>query len=339
MTSLDIDLAGLHGTARARTLAAMRVAFEEVGWFYAENFGPSQASVDAVFAEARRFHLLPDDHKRTALEEVQGAKRGWIPLGTEPAYEAGTVARCESFDLAMELPGESSTQFGGLSANRWPAELPGFREAVYGWYLDARAAARQLFVAFAEMYELEPNTFAAMESERSSSMMRLLRYPPHDGDIADHVVGISAHSDYEAFTLMAQTAPGLQLLDHSETWVDAPVREDRFIVIVGDMLERLTNGRLRATRHRVTDTEWERYSLILFNAFDADAVIAPLPQFVSSDNPARYEPTTQVGHINAEVTAAMENRLSIARDGSAIADEPATARVLRSRPTGGRVRG
>jgi len=208
----------------------------------------------------------------------------------------------------MELPGESSTQFGGLNANRWPADLPGFRETVYDWYLDARAAARQLFVAFAEIYELAPTTFTAMESERSSSMMRLLRYPPNEGDVADHVVGISAHSDYEAFTLMAQTAPGLQLLDRSGTWVDAPVREDRFTVIVGDMLERLTNGRLRATRHRVTDTEWERYSLILFNAFAADAVIAPLPQFVSKTNPPRYEPTTQVDHIDAEVSAAMANR-------------------------------
>jgi len=306
--SLDIDLARLHSERRTETLAEIRTAFEEVGWFYAENFGPSQASVDAVFAQARRFHLLPDEHKRTALEDEPGAKRGWIPLGAEPAYEAGTVARCESFDLAMELPGESSTQFGGLNANRWPADLPGFRETVYDWYLDARAAARQLFVAFAEIYELAPTTFTAMESERSSSMMRLLRYPPNEGDVADHVVGISAHSDYEAFTLMAQTAPGLQLLDRSGTWVDAPVREDRFTVIVGDMLERLTNGRLRATRHRVTDTEWERYSLILFNAFAADAVIAPLPQFVSKTNPPRYEPTTQVDHIDAEVSAAMANR-------------------------------
>ena len=220
-----------------------------MGYFYAANFGPSQASVDEVFVQARRFHDLPDDHKATALDRAQGAKRGWIPLGTEPAYEAGTIARCESFDLAMELPGESSTQFGGLGANVWPDDLPGFQEAIYTWYLDARAASRELFVAFAEMYGLEPDTFTRMESERASSMMRLLRYPPHDGNTADHVVGISAHSDYEAFTLMSQTAPGLELLTVADEWVQPPVLQDRFIVIVGDMLERLTNGRLRATRH------------------------------------------------------------------------------------------
>jgi len=305
----DIDLNGLDGgpAERGETLAAIRRAFEDVGYFYAANFGPSQSSVDAVFDEARRFHALPDDHKRSALQTTGGSQRGWIPLGTEPAYEAGTVARCESFDLAMDLPGEASTEYGGLGANIWPADLPGFQEAVYGWYLAARAAARRLFVAFAEMYDLAPDTFTRFESERSSSMMRLLRYPPNEGQVADNIVGISAHTDYEAFTLMAQTAPGLQLLARNGEWIEPPVVEDRFIVIVGDMLERLTNGRLMATRHRVLDTEWERLSLILFNAFDADAVIAPLPQFVSADDPPRYEPTTQVAHINAEVSAAVAN--------------------------------
>ena len=307
----DIDLAGLHGTPdqRAATLAEIRQAFEEVGYFYAANFGPSQASVDAVFDEARRFHALPDEHKRTAFFDGEGSQRGWIPLGTEPAYEAGTVARCESFDLAMDLPGESSTEFGGLGANLWPEDLPGFEDTVYGWYLAARAAARQLFVAFAEMYDLPAATFTQYESERSSSMMRLLRYPPNEGKTADNIVGISAHTDYEAFTLMSQTAPGLELLTRNDEWIEPPVFQDRFIVIVGDMLERLTNGVLRATRHRVKDTEWERLSLILFNAFDAEAVIAPLPEFVTATNPARYEPTTQVAHINAEVSAAVANIL------------------------------
>ena len=307
----DIDLAGLHGTSerRAATLAEIRAAFEDVGYFYAANFGPSQASVDAVFDEARRFHALSDDHKRTAFYDGEGSQRGWIPLGAEPAYEPGTVARCESFDLAMDLPGESSTEFGGLGANLWPDDLPGFQDTVYEWYLAARAAARQLFVAFAEMYELSGDTFAKYESERSSSMMRLLRYPPNEGKTADNIVGISAHTDYEAFTLMSQTAPGLELLARNDEWIEPPVIQDRFIVIVGDMLERLTNGTLRATRHRVNDTEWERLSLILFNAFDADAVIAPLPEFVSDTSPPRFEPTTQVAHINAEVSAAVANIL------------------------------
>jgi len=305
----DIDLAGLHGdpAERAETLAQIREAFETVGYFYAANFGPSQASVDAVFDESKRFHALPEDQKRTAYMTGEGSVRGWIPLGEEPAFEAGTVARCESFDLAMDLPGESTSEFGGLRPNLWPSDVPGFQDTVYGWYLAARDAARQLFVAFAEMYDLAPDTFAQFESERSSSMMRLLRYPPNQGELAANVVGIGSHTDFEAFTLMAQTAPGLELQTVEGEWISPPVVQDRFIVIVGDMLERLTNGTLRATRHRVNVTEWERFSLILFNAFDAEAEIAPLNEFVSDENPPRFEPTTQVAHINAQVSTAVAN--------------------------------
>jgi len=165
-----------------------------------------------------------------------------------------------------------------------------------------------LFEAFAEMYDLPSDTFSKLEGERSSSMMRMMRYPPRTGQAVENVVGIAAHTDYEAFTLMAQTAPGLELRTRDGEWIEAPVAQDRFIIIVGDMLERLTNGRLQATRHRVNDTPWERFSIILFNAFNADAVIAPLPEFVTEDRPVRYESTTQVAHINAGVTAAVANR-------------------------------
>jgi isopenicillin N synthase-like dioxygenase len=59
------------------------------------------------------------------------------------------------------------------------------------------------------------------------------------------------------------------------------------------VLERLTNGVLRATPHRVALTEHPRNSIIRFTALHPDAIIAPLPQFVTSERPALYvlEPT------------------------------------------------
>ena len=58
------------------------------------------------------------------------------------------------------------------------------------------------------------------------------------------------------------------------------------MVIVGDVLERLTNGVLRATPHRVKLTEHPRNSIIRFTALHPDTVVAPLPQFVSAERPA-----------------------------------------------------
>ena len=65
----------------------------------------------------------------------------------------------------------------------------------------------------------------------------------------------------------------------------------------GDMLERFTNGTLRATPHRVLATPWERMSLIRFNGFESDTTVAPLPQFVTPDRPEAYSATTQGDHM------------------------------------------
>jgi hypothetical protein len=57
-------------------------------------------------------------------------------------------------------------------------------------------------------------------------------------------VGIAEHTDFEAFTLLHQTAPGLELRDTAGGWRAAGVFPNRalFTVIVADMLERWTNG-------------------------------------------------------------------------------------------------
>lgn len=69
--------------------------------------------------------------------------------------------------------------------------------------------------------------------------------------------------------------------DTADEWIDAPVRPEEFVVIVGDVLERFTNGRLRATPHRVIKTSHSRSSIIRFNAVHPSTLIEPLPAFVS----------------------------------------------------------
>ena len=119
-------------------------------------------------------------------------------------------------------------------------------------------------------------------------------HSPNDdnGDVDDddkERTGIGAHTDFECFTLMHQNAPGLQLMPRCRDahggfgdWIDAPVRSGDFLVIIGDMFERLTNGLLRATPHRVCQTDHPRESIIRFNAFAPDTIVRPLGVFVNS---------------------------------------------------------
>ena len=80
-----------------------------------------------------------------------------------------------------------------------------------------------------------------------------------------------------------------------------------FTIILGDMTERFSNGTLKATGHRVVNTPWTRYSLILFFAVDGHYEVAPLPAFVSDLNPPRYAAITQAEHIRNELARATAN--------------------------------
>jgi len=62
-----------------------------------------------------------------------------------------------------------------------------------------------------------------------------------------------------------------------------------------------------ATEHRVSNTPWTRYSMVLFFALDGGYSVKPLPQFVSIDEPPRYTAVTQDEHIERELRRAAAN--------------------------------
>ena len=100
-------------------------------------------------------------------------------------------------------------------------------------------------------------------------------------------MGIGAHTDYECFTLLHATQPGLEVLNGAGQWIDAPPLPGAFIVNIGDMFEILTNGGFIATSHRVRKVKAERYSFPLFFTLDYHTKVSPLSRFVTNDNPAR----------------------------------------------------
>ena len=114
----------------------------------------------------------------------------------------------------------------------------------------------------------EPGRFDAPQL-----FLRLLRYAPEPSAPHAGVFAAGAHTDYGMLTLLATDAqPGLQIQprlgaveDPDAPWVDVPPRHGAFIVNLGDLLERWTNGRVRSTRHRVVNTTGkERLSMPFF---------------------------------------------------------------------------
>ena len=87
--------------------------------------------------------------------------------------------------------------------------------------------------------------------DRATVWLCLLYYPPLSDQSGTDVYGSAPHTDFGCLTILAQDqVGGLQVKSPDGQWLDAPSIENGFIVNVGDMLHRMTNGVLRSTPHR-----------------------------------------------------------------------------------------
>jgi len=109
--------------------------------------------------------------------------------------------------------------------------------------------------------------------ENHCSTFRLIHNPPRDDIIPDEckiqndqIISVGEHHDTSIMTLLANFSySGLQVHDRrSDQWVDIPPKPNSFVVNVGIMLEKMVNGKLRSTIHRVLDHGEERISVPFF---------------------------------------------------------------------------
>ena len=296
-----LDVSGLFdesGPGYAAAVDTLGSAARRVGFAQIVGHGVDPVLFDALLERTKAFFALTDDEKRRVHIANSSNHRGYVPPGEE-IFSAGTVDAKEAFDLSIDLPADDPRYLAGhplLGPNQWP-ELDGFREAVTAWYDAVFALSRILLRAFAVALGEPADRFDRYVTA-PPSQLRLIHYP-HDPAAADRP-GIGAHTDYECFTLLRPTAPGLEVLNAAGTWVDVPLIDDAFVLNIGDLLEIWTNGEFVATSHRVRKVAEERYSFPLFVNVDADTVVAPLDAFIGADATS-IRPTVIAGdHLFAQ---------------------------------------
>lgn len=281
-----VDIGPLLGgdeAAHRRVADDLGRASREVGFVYVTGCMPPEGVFEDLLAVTRAFFALPTDVKLRTYIGDSTNHRGYVPEGEE-VFAGGTPDRKEAFDIVPDVPlpaGMRPHPFSG--PNRWP-EVPGFEQAVTGYYDQVWSVARALFRGFALALG-EPADAFDRYLTAPPSQLRLLHYPADP--TAEDRPGIGAHTDYECFTLLRSTTPGLEVLNGAGVWVDAPPVEGAFVVNIGDMLETWTNGEFVATTHRVRKVTQERYSFPLFCSLDYWTVVEPLAQFVGAQGPIR----------------------------------------------------
>jgi isopenicillin N synthase-like dioxygenase len=295
-----VDISGLCSSERAereRVAAEIGRAAREVGFLYISGSGVDEGLFDQMLAVTKEFFALPLEEKMRSYIGLSRCHRGYVPVGEE-GVEAGTPDLKEAFDTALDLPSDDPDYVAGnpmLGPNTWP-ELPGFAEAVTAYYHAVLDVGHRLLWAFAVALGEDPDVFSR-HATKTPSQLRLVHYP-YNPDAEDGN-GIGAHTDYECFTLLKPTAPGLEVLNGAGEWIDVSPVDGTFVVNIGDMLELWTNGTFVATSHRVRKVVEERYSFPLFFNVDYNTEVKPLPQFTADG--ATMRPTLRAGeHLFAQ---------------------------------------
>ncbi|HTJ92598.1 MAG TPA: 2-oxoglutarate and iron-dependent oxygenase domain-containing protein [Pararobbsia sp.] len=300
-----VDISGLYSESldeRTATARELDRAAREAGFFYVTGHRITRAQRDALVAQAQTFFAAPTEWKmRYYIDRSIGtsiAHRGYVPEGEE-VFASGKRDRKEAFDTGRDLPADDPDVLAGtpmLGPNIWP-DQPGFREAIGDYYGAAFALGQTLFRGFSLALGL-PETHFEPYLTKPPSQLRLVHYP-HDATAEDRP-GIGAHTDYECFTILMPTAPGLEVMNGEGTWIDAPPIDDAFVVNIGDMLEVWTGGTYVATSHRVRKVTQERYSFPLFFACDYATVVSPLAPFATPEAVQRYAPVAAGDHLFAQ---------------------------------------
>ena len=306
-----VDISGLRSqdrTDRERVATEIGRAARDVGFFYISGSGVDESLFDRLLESTKEFFALPVEEKMRSYIGLSRCHRGYVPVGEE-GVEAGTPDLKEAFDTALDLPADDPDYLAGnpmLGPNEWP-DVPGFAEAVTAYYEAVLEVGQRLLWAFAVALGEDPDVFSR-HATKTPSQLRLVHYP-YNADAKDGQ-GIGAHTDYECFTLLKPTAPGLEVLNGSGEWIDVPPVEGAFVVNIGDMLELWTNGAFVATSHRVRKVAEERYSFPLFFNVDYNTEVKPLPQFASA---GAARPALRAGeHLfaqTAQTFAYLRNRI------------------------------
>jgi len=270
-------------------------SFEEYGFAIIADHGIPDELIHRAEEKARAFFALPDEVKRRYHIAGGGGARGYTPFGIETAKGAKSHDLKEFWHVGRELPAGHPFR-SHMPDNVWPTEVESFHDTFLELYETFDRTGLKILKAIARYLGIDEDYFVDTVRD-GNSVMRLLHYPPIEGEPGSHVRA-GAHEDINTITLLlgAEEA-GLELLTAEGRWMPVSPKPGELVVNIGDMLQRLTNGRLKSTSHRVVNPPPERYgfsrySMPYFLHFRSDFLIEALPGTVPPGEEPKWPPIT-----------------------------------------------
>jgi len=216
ISSTELNCISLADPDIQKSVALLKQACLDSGFFYVVDHGISEEFMDEVFAQSKKFFDLPHIEKMKLLRDKKN--RGYTPILDEildPENQVNGDYK-EGYYIGVEVPADSpeaNKPFCG--PNQWPAEevLPKWREVMEQYHREALRVAKSVARIIALALDLDVDFFDGPEMlAKPIATLRLLHYEGRVSNPAKGVYGAGAHSDYGLITLLAtDDVVGLQI--------------------------------------------------------------------------------------------------------------------------------
>ncbi|HEY0355921.1 MAG TPA: 2-oxoglutarate and iron-dependent oxygenase domain-containing protein [Flavisolibacter sp.] len=270
-------------------------AYEEVGFVAVKNHGIPDALIADLYKNVKEFFELPEEVKLSYEKKELAGQRGYTSFGREHAKGSEAPDLKEFFQYGQIVEDNDPVR-SEYPDNVEVKEIPDFNKTLFSAYKNFERSGRALLKAIALYLNLDENYFEEYV-HNGNSILRAIHYPPITRE-PQSAIRAEQHEDINLITLLVgASADGLEILTKKNEWVGVTSLPEQIVVNVGDMLQRLTNNKLKSTTHRVVNPPRElwstsRYSIPFFLHPKAGMSLACLQGCIDETHPKAYEDAT-----------------------------------------------
>jgi len=297
----SLDLADFYGgdpVKKEKFVNALGTAYNNIGFVAIRNHFLATDVQEKLYKAIKTFFALPDHVKQQYERTDLAGQRGYIGKGKEHAKGRNTGDLKEFYHVGQDLsPADLASEH--YPANVWPAEVPEFRDVSIAVYKALEKTGTLMLQAIA-LYLNLPEHYFDDKVKNGNSILRPIHYYPIENPeaVPADAVRAAEHGDINLITLlMGASADGLQVLRRDGQWIPITALPDQLVINVGDMLERLTNKKLKSTIHRVVNPPRQlmntpRYSIPFFMHPRSEMSLACLENCIDAEHPKLFEDIT-----------------------------------------------
>ncbi|KAJ0049350.1 hypothetical protein Pint_15215 [Pistacia integerrima] len=247
---------------KKKAIEVIREACSTYGFFQIVNHGVPPTLLCRALELSKTFFGYSDEEK---LKSSPGSGAP-LPAG----YSRQPLHSPDKNEYLLMFPPSSTF-------NVYPENPPEFKEVLEEVFSHLTKTCSLIESIVNECLDLPPNFLKEYNHDRSWDFMAALRYFP--ATEAENN-GITEHEDGNCVTFVFQDQVGGLEVKKNDQWIPVTPAQDTIVVNLGDVIQVLSNNKLKSATHRVVRVKGKsRYSYAFFYNLQGDKWVEPLPQF------------------------------------------------------------